>query len=182
MKKLSLALILVTASHLTLAATKSSTTSNVTETVRTSTKTDVGLSIGFGLPVLPDSGETAFGFNFGVLARTAEIKGLLFGADMGLHFWGNAISGSENTTGLQLLPTAVYEFSSGANFVPYLGLSAGPYMFFSPSTRVNFALLFRPGFNWKLSDNLAVNFDARFGQLAGTFMLLPSSSLIIDLN
>lgn len=181
MKKLSLVFILVAASQLTLAATKSST-SNVSETVHTSSKTDVGLTLGFGLPVLPDSGETAFGFNFGVLARTAEIKGLLFGADMGLHFWGNSSSAAENTTGLQLLPTAVYEFNTGANFVPYLGLSAGPYMFFSPSTRVSFALLFRPGFNWKLSQNLAVNFDARFGQLAGAFLLLPSTSLVINLN
>jgi len=138
------------------------------------------LTAGVSLPILPDSGETAFGINLGYLTEVASK--VYFGADMGLHFWGN--DGAGSVTGLQLLPTAVYQFKSGTNWLPYIGLSAGPYLYVSKpagNPGVDFALFFRPGINWKLSQALMVNLEAKYGELGGALMAQPVVSLAFSL-
>lgn len=180
---------LVFTSHLGLAAEKNrSSTGSASSTEKVSTKTigDTALTTGFALPILPDSGETGFGFAFGVLTKTEASNHLFIGGDLGIHFWGNLV-GNSNTTALQLLPTVVYTLGSNAKVVPYMGLSAGAYLYLNAlksdmmntGTRIDFLLAFRPGVNWNINSKVGLNAEAKFGNLGGALLVLPTVSLNI---
>lgn len=150
-----------------------------TESIVGSPATDTYLQTGLVIPILPNNGETGFGLSFGVLTQTEISHRLYVGGDLGLHFWGK-ISGTSNTTGLQLTPTAIYNFGATANWVPYFGLSAGPYLEFGglTGTEANFLLVFRPGVYWNVSKKLGLNGEAKFGSYAGALVVMP----VINLN
>ncbi len=184
---------LVLATNLTLAAGKQSDrnkASTSTETVSTHSGSGTFLTAGFAIPMLIDSGETGFGFSWGVLTQTEASNHLYVGADLGLHFWGKMLSvglssGSNSVTGIQLTPTAIYTLGSHSRFVPYVGISAGPYIYVNAldgidtGSRVDFTLAFRPGINWQLSKQLELNGEAKFGSLGGVFIINPTLSLNI---
>ena len=69
-------------SHLGLAAEKNRSSmgsASSTEKVSTKTLNDTALTTGFALPILPDSGETGFGFAFGVLTKMEASNHLFIG-------------------------------------------------------------------------------------------------------
>lgn len=184
---------LTLATSLSLAAGKHagrSGASTTTETVSTSTSS-TALTTGFAMPMLPDSGETGMGFAFGVLTQTEISKRLQVGADIGIHFWGkfSGLSNGDNSvTALQLLPTAVYTLGSDSTFVPYMGLSAGPYLYLNAlksgsltdtGSRVDFLVLFRPGLTWNIGKKVGLNGEAKFGSLGGAFIVMPTLNLNI---
>ena len=154
------------------------------------------LGIGFGAPILPDSGETAFGFNLGFLTRVETDGRLLVGADVGFHFWGKISPlTADSLTGLQILPTGVYELGSSETWVPYLGISAGPYITMGPNsiaaattgTTANFIMMFRGGMTvWLGSRKVGINVESRFGEV-GYYGILkalavePSVRLMLSL-
>jgi hypothetical protein len=167
--------------------------STTTDAVTNSASSDTLLNFGSVLPMLPDTGETGFGFSFGFLTQTEATKKLYVGADLGLHFWGKFEAlgnGSESVTGLQFLPTAIYTFGNSTSFVPYFGLSAGPYLLFNTvkvdapketSSTLVFMLAFRPGLNWNFGKKVGLNAEAKFGQLGPFFIVIPSVGLNIPL-
>ncbi|NBX68306.1 MAG: hypothetical protein EBR01_05000 [Proteobacteria bacterium] len=170
--------------NLSFAAGKPSRTvaSSTLESISSEPLTDTYLQTGFVLPILPNNGETGFGISFGVLTQTDISPRLLVGGDFGLHFWGK-ISGTSNTTGLQLTPTAIYNFASSSKLAPYFGLSAGPYLEFGglTGTEANFLLVFRPGVNWNVSKKMGINGEAKFGSYAGALIVMPLVNLNIYL-
>lgn len=185
MHKLFITLIsLVVATNVSFASSKQGRTgaSTSTESISSSPASDTYLQTGFVLPVLPNTGETGFGLSFGVLTQTELNHRLFVGGDLGLHFWGK-ISGTSNTTGLQLTPTAIYTLGSNSNFVPYFGLSAGPYLEFggATGTEANFLMVFRPGVHWNIGKKIGINGEAKFGSYAGALVVMPVANLNIYL-
>lgn len=185
MYKLVTLITLVFAPHLSFAAGKNASRHNAstsTETVTTSSAADTYLQTGFVLPILPNNGETGFGLSFNVLTKTELSSRLFVGGDLGLHFWGK-LSGNSNTTGLQATPTAIYTLGSASSFVPYFGLSAGPYLEFGglTGTEANFLFVFRPGFNWNIGRKIGLSGEAKFGSYAGALVVMPVASLNIYL-
>ena len=185
MHKLFITLITLTlASDLIFASGKTGRTgaSSTIESISAEPPTDTYLQTGFVLPILPNNGETGFGLSFGALTQTEISPRLYVGGDLGLHFWGK-ISGTSNTTGLQLTPTALYNFAAASKWSPYFGLSAGPYLEFGglTGTEANFLLVFRPGVHWNISKKMGINGEAKFGSYAGALMVMPLVNLNIYL-
>ena len=185
---------LILTANMSLAAGKHATrsgASSTTETVSTSYASDTSLTTGVTLPLLPDSGETGLGIAFGVLTQTEASKRLYVGGDFGIHFWGKfkGLSNADNSvTGLQFLPTAIYTLGSSSTFIPYFGLSAGPYIYINAlksdsvsetGTRVDFLLAFRPGFTWNIGRKVGFNGEAKFGSLGGALIVMPTMNLNI---
>ncbi len=163
--------------------------STTTETVSTSTST-THLTTGFAMPILPDSGETGLGLAFGVLTQTEASKRLYVGGDFGIHFWGkfkDLSNGDNSVTAIQLLPTAIYTLESNSTWIPYLGLSAGPYLYLNvikageitTSTGVDFLMVFRPGVYWNIGKKVGLNGEAKFGSLGGALIVMPTVNLSI---
>lgn len=178
------------AANMTFAAGKNTSRSGAstsTEVVSTSTSS-TNLTTGFTMPILPDSGETGLGFAFGVLTQSEVSKRLYFGGDIGVHFWGKFAplsSGDNNVTGIQVLPTAVYVLGSDSTLVPYLGLSAGPYLYLNAlkgldtGTRIDLLTVFRPGLTWNVGKKMGINGEAKFGSLGGALIVMPTLNLNI---
>lgn len=170
--------------NLSLASSKQtqSATTLSNETVASRPAVDTFLQTGFVLPLLPNNGETGFGLSFGVLTQMELSPRLYVGGDLGLHFWGK-LSGTSNTTGLQLTPTAIYTLGSHSRWMPYFGLSAGPYLEFGglSGTEANFLMVFRPGVHWNLSRKIGLNGEAKFGSYAGALIVMPIANLNIYL-
>ena len=192
MRKLFLILtsLMITA-NLSLAAGKNNGrmgASTSTETISTSNST-TNLTTGFAVPVMPDSGETGLGLAFSVLTQTEASKRLYVGGDFGIHFWGKfkgLSSGDNSITGIQLLPTAIYTLESSSTWVPYIGLSAGPYLYLnvlkdtgSTGTGIDFLMVFRPGIYWNIGKKVGLNGEAKFGSLGGGFIVMPTVNLNI---
>lgn len=141
------------------------------------------LTAGVAIPILVDPGETALGLNFGWLTEAGSK--LYVGADIGIHFWGKALGYTESLTGLQLLPTVVYHLKGSSKLTPYIGLSAGPYLYVSKPagwpTGIDFALLFRPGLNWSITDSFVLNLEAKYGELGGALLVMPVASVAFTL-
>ncbi|MFM8315867.1 MAG: hypothetical protein ACKOA8_16425 [Deltaproteobacteria bacterium] len=160
--------------------------STTTETVSTSTST-THLTTGFAMPILPDSGETGLGLAFGVLTQTEASKRLYVGGDFGIHFWGKfAGNGDNSVTAIQLLPTAIYTLESSSAWIPYLGLSAGPYLYLNvlkdtgtTGTSIDFLMVFRPGVYWNIGKKVGLNGEAKFGSLGGALIVMPTVNLSI---
>lgn len=151
-----------------------------TETVRSSGSKSLYLSLAAALAVIPQSGETAAGIDYTIVTQVAP--SVYLGGDFGLHLWGAADKGTNNVTGLELLPTLIYMFGNADRvFQPYLGGAAGPYIRMSSDTVVQFALLARPGANLSLSRNVGVNLEAKFGQLGTEFFFQPQAGILFQL-
>lgn len=135
------------------------------------------LETGATLPLTPDDGETGFGFSFGYLSQTSISPHLYAGGDLGIHFWGKASSLTDSTTAVQLLPTVVYQVAKSSTWTPYVGFSTGPYLYVAKpvgGAGVDFALFFRPGINWSFGKTSGLNFEAKFGSIAGALVVLPT--------
>jgi len=154
----------------------------------------VFLSVGSGLALY--NGNTGWAINAGGLTQVADDLPLFVGADLALNFWGmNSVTGSPisaGTTGIQLLPTAIYRFDVEAlgPVRPYIGLSMGPNVMVTrreevvgglvqktSDTTVAFEILARPGIFLALTDAVALNFETKLGVLRSDFIFLPSANV-----
>ncbi|NBT58023.1 hypothetical protein EBT16_04485 [bacterium] len=139
---------------------------------------------GIAIPIMADSGETGAGLSFGFLSQVDPSSKLYAGADLGLHFWGKALSLTESTTALQLLPTAIYLLGSKPNWVSFIGLSAGAYWYVAQAAGgpgIDFLLLLRPGVMLNLSPSLSLSIEAKYGELGGLFLFMPSVGVNLSL-
>lgn len=175
--------LFVSSVALSAQSTKRTTSSGeMVETAFTPRTKSAQVSVGPVVAVFPDDGETGFGSQIGVGARMAQSVPLYVGIDLALHFWGKfrAVAG-DNTTGLQLLPTAYYQYDVSTVVHPYAGVSAGPYIMTGGTPNVGFGLLFRPGFNFTFSDVVGLNVEMKFGEVVNNFIWTPNLSLLLSL-
>lgn len=141
-------------------------------------------------------GATGWAINVGALHEV--YPNFLVGADLGLNFFGSntvstpAASLSSSSTGIQLLPTAIYRFNVGQSRMvfPYIGLSVGPNVFLSKissgansttGTRVLFEALLRPGIYTRVSDVVVLNVEGKLGLLDSNFIFLPQVNIVFSL-
>ena len=139
---------------------------------------------GLAVPLFVDPGETGAGLSLGLLWPTDLSSRLYVGADLGLHFWGKAFSTTQSSTGLQLLPTVIYQFNPRSNWVPFLGLSAGGYWWVAQPTGspgFDFMLVFRPGVLIPISSSMGLSVEAKYGSLGGAFIFIPTISVNLSL-
>lgn len=176
MKKICLVLVLVLISQNVDAA------STATSSPTSSTK--MLLSPGLAFPLFLDSGETGGGLSSSFLWQIEPNSRLYAGADLGLHFWGKALSTTESSTALQLCPSALYLFGSKSSLVPFVGVSAGAYWWVAQATGmpgIDFMLLFRPGLMIQMSQSMSFNVVANYGSIGGAFLLMPTLGVNITL-
>jgi len=168
-------------------------TEPVSDTSRKISNFPLDVSVGTGLGFM--SGSTAFLLNAGITTEVSPELPLWVGFDTGFNFWGSTLSTS--TTGIQLLPTAVYKIAlpSTDRIRPFAGLSMGPNILVSStslssggltinsssSTRVVFEILFRPGVEFDLSHLIALTFEPKFGILDGHFIFAPQAACVFRL-
>ena len=169
------------------------------------------MSVGPGLAIysgdyqaLYKSGSFGYALNASVMGQASSELPIYLGLDFGLDFWGFSTPGGMaapgtstdlNAVGVQFLPSAIYRFdmATAYNIYPYFGFSLGPHFLIfrqrtigadirsTSSTDVYFELLARPGANFQILDNVAVNFEPKFGVLNWQFIFLPQVNFVLSL-
>ncbi len=155
---------------------------------------DVFFSAGPGLALY--HGNTGWSVNIGALTEVSQNSNLFVGADLGLNLWYYNTAGvvgsriPTGTTGIQLLPTAIYRFQVAGSLFPYVGLSVGPHVAISSftlggvrqsETDLQFELLFRPGFFITLGRTVSLQVEAKLGVLDSDFIFLPQANAVFAL-
>lgn len=155
---------------------------------------DVFFSAGPGLALL--NGNTGWAVNVGALTEVSRGSNLFVGADLGLNFWNFNTAGvvgsriPTGTTGIQLLPTAIYRFQVAGALFPYVGASVGPHIAVSSftlggvrqtETDLQFELLFRPGFFVTLGRAVSLQVEGKLGVLDSDFIFLPQANAVFAL-
>jgi hypothetical protein len=171
----------------------SATSASITTSGATNGTANQSIWIGPGIAIydgnygniLGPKTNVALTMNVSWMARATPSLPFYVGIDGALYFWnslseeGRSIAG----TGIQALPTAIYQFTLPTRLIihPYLGLSFGPHIYVGQnqaqggaSTQAAFLeFLVRPGVQWELNSGFSLNFEPKFGVLNADFVCIP---------
>ena len=158
------------------------------EAIPSPSSSDIFLSVGPGMAF--QKGNTGWSLNAGGVRQLEPGSPIFIGADLALSMFSYSMFGAPSTggTGLLVAPTAFYRFSfpSQTMFYPYLGLSVGPQFYFergngASNASVYFSALLRPGVFTKLTNQVALNLEPKFGVIGGDLVFLPQIQAVFTL-
>ena len=163
-------------SHITVGSPD--TTTRSTSKVNLLKETPITLDLAAGVAVF--NGTSMPGFNVGLYTRLIKTTPVYFGLETSAFF---------DTVGTQsalvpVLAGTYVEFEISNKVKSTLGLLAGP-TFANNSVSGNFtafSLLFRPGVNFSLAQNVGLDLQARFGVIGSSFVCIPQLGTAISFN